>query len=350
MKLHAPLSICLCITNKCNLSCKHCFVGDRPDAEPDLTRQEMLDLIDEFGKYKVFGTTVFGGEPFTSPYIYEYMDALKKYKIKLGLNTNATLIKRKDAQKLKHEYGVENICVSLDGSSPDIMDKTRGAGSFNRVLRGIKLLISEGHEILLGTTITKLNYMDAENIVKLAKDINAKGVRFNHVFFTGNASCFMKEVYLDLKDEVQILDRVYNLYKKYGNFITGSYLSQRKKLMKLEKFPPKHDKIKVSPCGAGKTRYVIRADGWVVPCEILWNVKVGNVRKQSLREIWFSKGMEEFRKPLTIDLEDMPECKGCKYQYMCFHGHRCWPYYYPNGMEDRKLHCWKRLNEETVLC
>ena len=350
MRLYAPVRVCLSVTSRCNLSCKHCLNRTTADSEPDLTRHEMLDLIDQLGRDKVFEVNIFGGEPFTSPYLFEYLAALKKHGIKLSLNTNAMLIKRKDVKILKRDYGIRNICVSLDGSSADIMDKMRGRGAFDKASKGIEILVSEGVQVLLSTTITRFNYKDVTNIAMFAKDIGAKGVRFNHVFFAGNADCFMEDVYLGVADEAQALNEIYRLHKEYGNFVSGSYLDQKLKFMKIEKFTPTFDKIKIKPCGAARMRCAIRPDGWVVPCEILWQVKVGNIKQQSLREIWLSSKMESFRKPLIIDLDDMPECKGCKYQYICFHGHRCHPYYYPNGIEDRRLHCWRELSEEAIFC
>jgi radical SAM protein with 4Fe4S-binding SPASM domain len=241
------------------------------------------------------------------------------------------------------EHKIGGTVVSFDGAKAEIMDALRGKGAFEKALKGIAALRLEGITVLLSVTLNKINYKDVRNMVLLGKEIGGNAIRFNHVFFSGNAECFLEEIYLTPKEEEEAIDAVWQAKNEFGDFIHGSssYLCQKKKLQELQKHPPVKDKIIVPPCGAARGKCAIRPDGWVVPCEIIWEVKCGNLREKPLKEILEnSEVMNSFRKPLEIDLNELPECKGCLYQYLCFLGHRCYPYYYPGGIKNRALYCW----------
>jgi len=180
-------------------------------------------------------------------------------------------------------------------------------------------------------------------MVVLGKKIGAGSIRFNHVFFGGNAACFAESLYLSPEEELEAVEEVNKLNKEFPGFIipTSTFLALKDKLGRLGEYTPSYDKIVIPPCGAAMSKAAIRPDGWVTPCEVVWEVKCGNLKERSLKEIWEdSEAMNSFRKPLEIDLDQIPECKGCSHQYICFIGHRCNPYYYTGGIKNRKLYCW----------
>lgn len=343
----APLNVCLSITSRCNLDCKHCINRNLSASESDLTTQELFKVIDQLGQAKVFNISIFGGEPLTHPDFFQIVDYLNKYPFSLSLNTNATLIDRSVARQLK-EHNIKRSVVSFDGSNEQVMDNVRGEGSFKKNIRGIEALVTEGLDVLLSVTVTKLNYKDIRQMVLLGKKLNARAIRFNFVFVGGNAICFIKEIYLSPKEELEIIEEVCRLKKEFPDFVSGdsAYLFQKNKLEEMKTYTPSTDKISIPFCGAATSKCNIRADGWVTPCELIWEAKCGNLKEQNFTDIWQnSKMMQEIREPLELDLNEIPECKGCQYQYICFIGHRCYPYYYPGGIKDKSLYCWLDKNK-----
>ncbi len=337
-----PTSLCLGITSRCNFGCKHCLNRNQPDSDADMTTAQILSLIDEMGKAGLKGVSLFGGEPLAHPDFRLIVEKLNSYSISISLNTNGSLINDETAVWMK-EHRISGAVVSFDGSSAKIMDSMRGKGAFESSLKGIKALRQAGINVLLSVTLNKLNYRDIRNMVVLGKEIGGNTIRFNHVFFTGNAACFVDQLYLSPEEERQAVDEVWKMKEEFGSFISAqsSFLCQKTKLDKVKDYKGSHDKITIPPCGAAMSKCAIRPDGWVVPCEIIWDVKCGNVKDQTLADIWLhSETMNSFRKPLEINLDELPECKGCSYQYLCFIGHRCYPYYYPGGIANRDLYCW----------
>jgi len=336
-----PANVCLGITSKCNLNCRHCLNRDLPGSGPDMDIRELEGVIDQMGEGGTKNLSLFGGEPLCHPDFKRIVERINKYPINISLNTNASLVDSETARWLK-AHKISGAVVSFDGSSAAVMDAMRGEGSFEKCLAGIGAMRSEGMSVLLSVTLTKLNHEDARSMALLGRKTGGGAIRFNHVFFGGNAACFAKELYLSPEEEDRAIEAVWRLREEFGDFVSAesSYLSQKKKLEKVGSYKPARDKIVVGPCGAANGKCAIRPDGWVTPCEIMWDVKCGNLREDSLSDIWaFSEVMNQFRSSLEIDLEDMPECIGCSYQYVCFIGHRCYPYYYPGGISDRSMYC-----------
>ncbi len=337
-----PAAVCFGITSKCNLNCRHCLNRNLPSAGTDMTTEQLFDVIDQMGKGGTKSVSLFGGEPLCHPDFKRIVEHLNRYPISLSLNTNGTRIDAETARWLMG-HRITGAVVSFDGSRPEIMDRMRGAGSFDGCVKGVKALRAEGMSALLSVTVTRLNYKDISQMASVGRKIGGTSIRFNHTFFAGNAACFLQELYLSPDEEREAIDTVWRLNEEYDTFIypDSSYLCQKRKLERMKDHKPAHDKMIIPPCGAAGSKCAIRPDGWVTPCEIMWDVKCGNLKEMALSEIWRdSQTMNSFRKPMEIDLNSIPECKGCDYQYICFIGHRCYPYYNPGGIANRDIYCW----------
>ena len=66
--LRPPRSVTLAVTNRCNLSCQHCWPISGPDQEaPVVPRQGVQDVMAGFAALGVTKIVVTGGEPLTHP-------------------------------------------------------------------------------------------------------------------------------------------------------------------------------------------------------------------------------------------------------------------------------------------
>lgn len=339
--LSAPLDVCLGITNQCNLNCKHCFALNTRNNE-ELTTEELLQVIKQIEEMKIFNVAIFGGEPLVREDFFIILEALSKLKIRLSLNTNGTLITPDIAKKLKG-YPIRTYTVSLDGSCPEVQDPFRGKGSFEKNIVGIRNLIREGCNVLIATTVTQYNYRDAENIVLLGKSLGAGHVRLNEVVYMGNAACYNRELLMSPQEKLEFIAVMRMLLKKWGSFITGSIPHMVELMDQAAKEPLETFPLRLGGCRAATKMCNIRPDGWVTPCEVLWYLKAGNVREKSLSDIWLhSPVMESFRKIITINELDTPECKGCQYLRLCYKG-RCQPYYNPGKkFTHKEFYCWRQ--------
>lgn len=294
---------------------------------------------------KVFSVAVFGGEPFMRSDIMEILNEITRYPINFTINTNGTLIDEQVARELStYRTG---YTVSLDGSSPAVVEKIRGKGVFEKTIRAIELLKGYKKPVLISTTVMGFNYQDIPAIARLGKELGVDGVRFNHLFYINNAECFMDCLAVSASQALEIISVLDKLEEEYGEFISGSFLQvmsfikEIKEGKKPEVFAPSSC-LEIKPCGAGKTKCAIKPNGEVVPCELLWNTPAGNIRTDSLSNIWKNTPvMNEFRTTFYLDEKDIGSCMHCEYRFICYTGHRCNPYYYPGGLLDKHLFCMK---------
>lgn len=325
--LPVPLNVYVGLTNKCNLNCTYCSVNPRrKEYDEDLSTQEWKDFYDYLADKKVLKTYISGGEPFVRSDIFEILDHISKKPIFIdGINTNGTLIDEAGAKKLGKYKKINVIAVSLDGASADIHDETRGKGSFDKTIKGIKNLIKYGSRVSTSATITKINMHDIDNMLELGMRLKVRTMRFSPVMILGNALENQVEVGLSKDDMKELMGKVAYWKKKYDGYFTGIFLDmyemekrRKEDILNVAKDAPVRTFI---GCKMILNKCVMRGDGWVIPCDRLWDMKAGNIRQEDFLEIWNnSEVFREIRKKYKIPIDKIPECKECEYNRICTGG------------------------------
>ena len=133
----------------CNLRCNHCFISCSPEnrALGMMTFEQFLPYLHEAIQLGVKEFYFTGGEPFANPDLLKVLDATLQVGPATVL-TNATLFSSQVIKELgsirdASIYSLE-LRVSMDGFSPETNDPIRGAGTFKRIMRGLKLLLDGG--------------------------------------------------------------------------------------------------------------------------------------------------------------------------------------------------------------
>jgi MoaA/NifB/PqqE/SkfB family radical SAM enzyme len=139
----------------CNLACTHCFVSCSPTNHTHefLTLAEVRRYLEEASRLGVREYYFTGGEPFLNP----EMEAILEATLAVGpasVLTNGLLLDPARCARLKAladkaEYSLD-LRVSMDGYDAESNDPIRGAGTFERILAGVKNL----HEAGLNPVIT----------------------------------------------------------------------------------------------------------------------------------------------------------------------------------------------------
>ena len=241
------------ITDRCNLSCAHCFVsaGNYGDTMSIETIKNLL--LPALIKCKVISVTLTGGEPFAHPYIMEIITILRLASIKVSLCTNATLC-TEDQIKALSELGGVSVNISLDGFSEDSHGKFRGdKNAFYKTVKTIELFSK--YQLLKGLLVTpnKLASIDEyEKICQFAILNNAEYVLMNPLSLFGrginskNRLSYSTEIMLKIKE------------------LTSSYIKDLE-VVNI-RFPNKN--LPLSSCEAGNIIYVF-VNGDVAACPYL---------------------------------------------------------------------------------
>src|SRR5712691_3144131 len=132
--------------NSCNLSCEHCLVSSGPDADRGMEPDRLSALVDEAAAMGVERFYFTGGEPFYRRDIFDHVERVTRHHHRdLTILTNGVLFHGAVLDRLREQNSDRlRLQVSLDGASAASNDPVRGAGTFPRILEGIRTLGDAG--------------------------------------------------------------------------------------------------------------------------------------------------------------------------------------------------------------
>ena len=168
-------------TNRCNLTCKHCYQDASPDATAnELTTDEARELIDGIVRAG-FKIMIFsGGEALMRPDIYELVEYAASKGLRPVFGTNGTLITSEVAQRLK-DAGAAAMGISLDSLDAKKHDEFRGLeGAWEATVAGMRACREVGLPFQLHTTVLDWNEDEICDITDFAV---AEGAIAHYVFF-----------------------------------------------------------------------------------------------------------------------------------------------------------------------
>jgi radical SAM protein with 4Fe4S-binding SPASM domain len=156
-----PLRGTIEVTRRCPLKCAHCYnnlpIQNGQARLSELSYEEHCRIVDEIVEAGCFWLLYTGGEIFARRDFIDIYKYAKQKGLLITLFTNAVLINEKIVDTLA-EFPPHSIEVSLYGHTKETYEKVTGKpGSFERCLRGIKLLMERGMPVKLKTMVITLN-------------------------------------------------------------------------------------------------------------------------------------------------------------------------------------------------
>jgi radical SAM protein with 4Fe4S-binding SPASM domain len=303
------------ITNNCNLKCSGCHANGGENLFEEMNTDEAKKVINGLAEIDDFRTIVFtGGEPFLRKDFFELIRYAKSLGFYPIIASNGTLLSKEIVSELKR-LGVTGVAISIDSVKPEKHDLLRGmSGCFDKVMKGIDILKSEGLYIQANITISKTNYMELEELLKLSNNIPAQVVLLYQFIPTGRGSN-SKEITLNKDELFNVIKKTYSLQKNLKPVINPiglpeywAYIFAKNrniKLKSIKKFFP--------GCVAGKGMFYIKPNGDVWPCAFL-PVKAGNILSEKPIDVWE-------KSKVFLSLRDRKnitgKCGECKYIDVC---------------------------------
>jgi len=181
------------LSDRCNLSCLHCYCGEKLIKKRQMTWpcfQNIARLfLDEFDVI-----TLTGGEAILSPIFRQVAKFLHQRGKYVRLDTNG---QEMDEFFRKIKPGeISEIRFSLDGSCPAINDAIRRKkGSFEKCVANIEKAVKCGFYVEMTATVQKQNYGDVAEIINLAKKLKVSLMNFHLVTVNGNSRCNDVEIH-----------------------------------------------------------------------------------------------------------------------------------------------------------
>lgn len=155
------------LTDRCNYSCKFCFMDKLVGHEADIdSGREIILRLKEFGITKL---NFVGGEPLLHPYLKEFATFSKENGLTVSIVSNGYFLTEDTLRGLKPI--VDWIGISIDSAKEDVEAWLgRGAGKHvqnsKQVCREIR---NNGIKLKINTVVTKLNY--SEDLRALISDL-----------------------------------------------------------------------------------------------------------------------------------------------------------------------------------
>ncbi len=276
-----PAQVSIEVTRRCPLKCLHCYnnlpMGDQTARSQELTFEEHCKLLDELVAAGCLWLLYTGGEIFARPDFLDIYTEAKKRGFLITLFTNGTLITPKIADYLA-EWRPFSIEITLYGATRETYEAlTKIPGSYDRCIRGIRLLLERNLPLKLKTVPTTINKHEVYEMKRMAEEDFGVQFKFDPLV-NPRIDCSQSPLAVRLSAEeaveLDFLDR--RREKEYRELV--------EKL--LAGGPPSAEQAKkVYGCGGGKSSCAIDPVGQMSIC-VLSHQEGYGIRSGSFREGW----------------------------------------------------------------
>lgn len=285
-----PVYTHLELTYRCNERCIHCYATVNATKQKELTIDEYKNILDQLADLGTLYLAMTGGEIFVRNDFFKIAQYAKKKSFALRLFTNAYNLTEDIIQQIV-DLNPLRIEISLYGMTESVHDQiTNIPGSFNRTMDGINQLIKKGLNLTIKVPVMQQNLSEVNLVKKFAEERSLEFISNPTIVPRGDGSIDNLQYRLTNKQLQYYFEKINHEW----------YFKQ-----------PALDK---TLCGAGKGIMAISPYGEVFPC-VQMPIKVGDLRKQSLREIWFNSS--ELKQVRSLVLSKIKGCSSCENIQYC---------------------------------
>ncbi len=289
-----PISVSFEPTTSCNLRCPECPSGQRSFTRPTgmLKKDFFSRTIDEIHKELLYLIFYFQGEPYLNTAFLDMVRYAADKRIYTATSTNAHYLNDANARKTV-ESGLDRLIISIDGTTQEVYQQYRRGGKLDKVIAGAKNIVKWKKELKSNTPfvifqflVVKPNEHQIEEVKQLAKEVGVNDIWFKTA-----------QVYDYLNDPNQLIP-VNEKFSRYKRDAAGIYKVKNKL----------HNH-----CWKLWHANVITWDGMIVPCCFDKDAlhRLGNLNKQSFKEIWYNNNYKRFRSRLMTGRKNIDICANC---------------------------------------
>ena len=271
-------------TNACNLTCQMC-PRDKSSRKIGFMDMELLKRI--LDEAKTFGPRHFvlhkDGEPLLHPHIVEIVSAIKLAHPgnTAYISTNGLVLDNRKSEELI-KTNLDQLHISIGAATPETYSRIRGT-DLNQVEENVRQFLALREKLASKSRSNKKPVVTLQ-IIKMAETL----------------------------EEIPLFVKKWSSYPvnlSIPDFLTwgGAEDNPMLKNQQTQKRYPCHS-LWVAPS--------INWDGRVSICCIDWNNEeiIGDVKTQSLSEIWQSDKLKQYRQyHLTGQYDKIPLCRNCNY-------------------------------------
>lgn len=288
-----PFTISFEPTTACNLRCPECPSGLRAFTRPtgNLRENFFRETIDELHKDLLYLIFYFQGEPYINP---KFLDMVK-YAHDKGIytitSTNAHFLNDENARKTI-ESGLDRMIISVDGTTQEVYEQYRKAGTLENVLQGAKNMVKWKRELKSKTPhlifqflVVKPNEHQIADVYRLAEEIGIDEVKLKTA-----------QIY-DYENGNPLIPTI-DKYARYAQHEDGTWQVKNELL---------------NHCWKLWHSCVITWDGMVVPCCFDKDAthRLGDLKQTDFKTLWHGEDYQTFRRMLLQGRDKIDICTNC---------------------------------------
>ena len=183
---YLPIKLDIENVSRCNFRCQMCQVsewnqGKRAD---DMSFDNFKELLDE--QYGVVELKIQGmGEPTLGrDEYYKMIRYAREQRIWIRTVTNASILHKSENYKKIIDSGVNELQISIDGSTRDVFEKIRRKADFNKVIDNCLLINSYAKDVekpvtKMWTVVQKDNFHQLSDLVELSAKLKFPSMVFS---------------------------------------------------------------------------------------------------------------------------------------------------------------------------
>lgn len=302
-----PTEATIEITHRCPLTCAHCYnnlpMSDTEARRTELSYEEHCRILDELADLGCLWLLFTGGEIFARRDFLDIYTYAKRKGFLITLFTNGTLITERIADYLT-EWRPFSIEITLYGRTRETYEKLTGiAGSYDRCLRGIRLLKERNLPLKLKTVAVTINAHEIWSMKEFAEEELGLEFKFD-AMMSPRIDCSQSPLGVRLTPEE----------------VVGLDLQDARRVAEWQRFAkrfngPVHkpaESDEIYHCGGGISSFAVDPQGRMSIC-VLSNADTYDLRQGSVREGWQDFLLKVRHKRSTI----LTKCRSCEIKALC---------------------------------
>lgn len=298
------------LSSRCNERCIHCYIPNgKKNHGIDMPYERFKKIIDEFADMGGISVTLSGGEALLHKDIIKMLYYCREKDLQISVLSN--LIKLTDEEvKAMKDTNVSLVQVSLYSMDPEVHDYiTTVKGSYEKTKDAIERLVAADVPVQISCPLMKANKDGYSEVLKYAQTLKVKAQTDYIMMAQADLDTSNLANRLSLKETEKVIRDIIEYDQKYTTDI-----DKMRPVVSEMQFD--RERYMAQPvCGVGYDNCCITANGDVYPCAGWQDYVLGNVYKQSLKEIWEdSERVKELRK---ITEASFPQCVDCEARQFC---------------------------------
>lgn len=288
------------LATECNERCVHCYIPHKYKIKK-IDAELVNRILDEAKDLNVLNVTLSGGEPLLHDDFLKILQKCRHLDFSVNVLSNLTLLTDAMIDEMK-QNPLLSVQTSIYSMTSNIHDAITGVrGSFNKTMVSFEKLRSIGIPLQISCPVMQENKNTFADVVSFGES-NGIQVATDFVVFAS----------LDHnRSNLQCRLSIDDICKAFGLRANDSYVSNIRNLANEKECLSSQEPI----CSVCRYYICVSANGTAYPCPGWQNKVIGDLNKQTIKEIWDnSRCVQELR---SIKRDNFSNCTQCADRGFC---------------------------------